>query len=89
MRIANQNNPIRPLACSASTMAETDEDIAFRHVAEAVQRVNEAVLRAVESGVSVEIMRTSRCHDGCGHWGDQIKPTVPEDTGERSPFSRH
>lgn len=85
------NDPYRPqprsLSCSASAMAETDHDRAFRHVAEAVQRVNEAVKRAVESGVTVELVRASRHHDGCGHWGDQMKPAVPESPWQHSRFS--
>ncbi len=49
-----------------------DRDTALQYIAEAVDRVNRAVLYAVNSGVSVEIVRTSRHHDGCGNWGDQM-----------------
>jgi len=41
----------RPLPGSA----ETEHDKAVRRVADAVHRVNEAIIRAVEAGVSVEI----------------------------------
>ena len=64
----------RPLPGSA----ETDHDKAVRRVADAVHRVNEAIIRAVEAGVSVEIVRTSRYHDGRGNWGDQMIPTIRE-----------
>jgi len=64
----------RPLPGSA----ETEHDKAVRRVADAVHRVNEAIIRAVEAGVSVEIVRTSRYHDGRGNWGDQMIPTIRE-----------
>lgn len=51
---------------------------AVRRVAEAVHRMNEAVLRAVEAGVSVELVRVSRHHDGSGNWGDQMIPMIRE-----------
>ncbi|MDQ0463702.1 hypothetical protein QO010_001473 [Caulobacter ginsengisoli] len=54
---------------------------AVHRVAEASHRLNEAVRKAVEAGYSVELVRTSRCHDGSGNWGDQIVPTV----GEKEP----
>ena len=53
-------------------------DRAIHRVAEATHRLNEAVQRAVSAGVSVELVRVSRHHDGAGHWGDQIVPTIRE-----------
>ena len=57
---------------------ETDHERAVRRVADAVHRANEAILRAVDSGVSVELIRVSRYHDGRGNWGDQMVPTIRE-----------
>ncbi len=51
-------------------------DRAINRVAEAVHRLNEAVQRAVASGVSVELIRVSRFHDGSGNWGDQVVPMI-------------
>lgn len=61
-------------------MPETDDDRhrAVVRVAEATHRLNEAVRRAIEAGYSVELVRTSRHHDGAGNWGDQIVPTLRE-----------
>ncbi len=64
--------------------SETDQEKALRRVADAVHRVNEAIIRAVGAGVSVELVRTSRFHDGSGNWGDQMIPMIratatPED----------
>ncbi len=51
-------------------------DRAVHRIAEATHRLNEAVQRAVAAGVSVELVRVSRHHDGGGHWGDQIVPMI-------------
>jgi hypothetical protein len=59
---------------------ETDQQKAVRRVADAVHRVNEAIIRAVDSGISVELVRTSRFHDGTGNWGDQMIPMIREAT---------
>jgi hypothetical protein len=51
---------------------------ALDRVAEATHRLNEAVRRATDAGYSVELVRTSRHHDGAGSWGDQIVSTIRE-----------
>ena len=56
--------------------AASAADRAIQRVAEATHRLNEAVQRAVSTGVSVEIIRVSRYHDGSGSWGDQVVPTI-------------
>ncbi len=58
----------------------TERDRAINRVADAVHRMNEAVQRAVSSGISVELVRVSRHHDGAGSWGDQMIPLVREAT---------
>lgn len=55
-----------------------ERDRAINRVADAVHRVNEAIQRAVAAGVSVELVRVSRHHDGAGAWGDQMIPLVRE-----------
>jgi len=57
---------------------ETEGERAIRRVADAVHRMNEAIQRAVGAGISVELVRVSRYHDGKGNWGDQIIPTIRE-----------
>ena len=54
-------------------------DRAINRVAEAVHRLNEAVQRAIAAGVSVELVRVSRYHDGSGNWGDQVVPMIRAD----------
>ncbi|MFG1430564.1 hypothetical protein V5F44_08105 [Xanthobacter sp. V2C-8] len=53
-----------------------EQEKAINRVADAVHRVNEAIQRAVAAGVSVELVRVSRHHDGAGAWGDQMIPLV-------------
>lgn len=56
---------------------EAERDKAIRRVADAVHRMNEAIIRAVDAGVSVELVRVSRYHDGRGNWGEAV-PTIRE-----------
>jgi hypothetical protein len=56
--------------------ADTEQERALRRMADAVHHLNLAVVRAVDSGLSVELMRASRHHDGGGNWGDQMVPLV-------------
>ncbi|TWS97889.1 hypothetical protein [Reyranella sp. CPCC 100927] len=54
----------------------SEQDRAVNRVADAVHRLNEAIARAVNNGLSIELMRVSRHHDGKGNWGDQMIPMV-------------
>ena len=55
---------------------ETEQDKAIRRIADAVHRTNEAIRQAVDSGISVELVRVSRYHEGHGNWGDQMIPVI-------------
>jgi hypothetical protein len=65
-----------------SPETETEQDRAIRLIADAVHRTNEAIRNAVDRGMSVELVRVSRYHEGNGHWGDQVVPTILN-AGER------
>jgi len=52
------------------------QEAAIRILANSVHRLNEAVSRAVDSGVSVELIRTARYHSASGDWGDQLTPMI-------------
>lgn len=52
---------------------------AMRRLAESLKQTNAAIKDAVDAGVTVELVRASRCHDGRGHWGDQMMPDIRKD----------
>jgi len=57
--------------------AKGDErDQAIRMLANDLHRLNQSVIRAVNAGVSVELIRSSRHHNGAGNWGDLLIPVV-------------
>ncbi|WP_291150650.1 hypothetical protein [Hyphomicrobium sp.] len=55
---------------------KSDPDMLIRRVADTVHRLNQQITNAVSAGVTVELMRASRHHNGCGQWGDQMVPMV-------------
>jgi hypothetical protein len=59
----------------ASAMT-TGQQAAIRILANDLHRLNQAVMQAVEAGVSVELVRSARHHGGNGNWGDLLIPVV-------------
>ncbi len=59
----------------ASAMS-TDQQAAIRILANDLHRLNQAVMQAVDAGVSVELVRSARHHSGNGNWGDLLIPVV-------------
>lgn len=59
----------------ASAMS-SDQQAAIRIVANDLHRLNQAVMKAVEAGVSVELIRSARHHGGDGNWGDLLIPVI-------------
>jgi len=53
-----------------------DQESAIRILANALHRVNEAVIECVEKGLSVELQRVKRHHIEEGYWGDMIIPII-------------
>jgi hypothetical protein len=74
---------------AAPLSAEEDGGEAMRHVSEAVRRINAAISSAVDSGISVELVRHSRCHDQKGNWGDQVMPAILKSPAEGSGQGSH
>jgi hypothetical protein len=61
----------------AMASAMTDEQqVAIRQLANELHRLNQTVVRCVESGLSVELQRTARHHAEGGYWGDLLVPVV-------------
>jgi len=59
----------------ASTMSD-EQQAAIRLLGNDLHRLNHAVVRCVEAGLSVELQRTARHHADGGYWGDLLTPVV-------------
>jgi len=64
----------------ATSMDDTQQ-VAMRRVANDLHRLNQAVVEAVQSGLSVELIRTARHHGGDGNWGDLLTPIIVRNVG--------
>lgn len=53
-----------------------DQESAIRMMANNLHRLNEAVVKCVNAGITVELMRTARFHNETGNWGDQLTPVI-------------
>lgn len=53
-----------------------DQQAMIRMVANDLHRLNQAVMKAVDAGVSIELVRSARHHGGNGNWGDLLIPVV-------------
>lgn len=58
--------------------SKKDDDVekSIRMLANDLHRLNQSVIRAVDAGVSVELIRSSRHHNGNGQWGDLLVPVI-------------
>ena len=59
----------------ASSMTE-EQKAAIRMLANDLHRLNAAVMKAVDAGISVELIRSARHHGGAGQWGDLMTPVI-------------
>jgi hypothetical protein len=53
-----------------------DQQAAIRMLANDLHRLNQAVMNAVEAGISIELVRSARHHGGDGNWGDLLIPVI-------------
>ena len=58
-----------------SSMNEAQSD-AIRRLAGELHRLNNAVIAAVDTGLSIELQRGARHHAEGGYWGDLMIPIV-------------
>jgi hypothetical protein len=54
----------------------SDREQAISQIHDAVHVINETIRKGIDMGISVELVRISRCHDGTGNWGDQMCPVI-------------
>ena len=67
---------VKERAEEQSSAMTADQQAAIRTLANDLHRLNHAVMKAVEAGVSVELVRSARHHGGDGHWGDLLIPVI-------------
>ncbi|MEX0404521.1 hypothetical protein ABGN05_02465 [Aquibium sp. LZ166] len=70
------NTRVKERAEEQSSSMSADQQAMIRMVANDLHRLNQSVMKAVESGVSVELVRSARHHGGNGNWGDLLIPVV-------------
>ncbi|MFD0916186.1 hypothetical protein ACFQ14_07195 [Pseudahrensia aquimaris] len=59
-----------------ASSVNADQETAIRQLANDLHRLNHAVMKAVDAGVSVELVRSARHHGGEGNWGDLMVPVI-------------
>jgi hypothetical protein len=67
---------VRERAEEQSSAMTADQQAAIRMLANDLHRLNQSVMKAVDAGVSVELVRSARHHSGAGTWGDLLIPVV-------------
>ncbi|MCY1664660.1 hypothetical protein ACQKGC_17535 [Allorhizobium pseudoryzae] len=72
----NVQTRVKERAEEQSTAMTAEQQSAIRTLANELHRLNHAVMRAVDAGVSVELVRSARHHGGEGNWGDLMIPVI-------------
>ena len=67
---------IKGRAAEQSSTMTDDQQAAIRMVANDLHRLNTSVMKAVDAGVSVELIRAARHHGGDGNFGDLLTPII-------------
>ena len=67
---------VKERAEALTTEMSDAQQAAIRALGNDLHRLNQTVVRCVEAGLSVELMRTARHHAEGGYWGDLMVPVV-------------
>jgi hypothetical protein len=67
---------IKGRAAEQSSSMTDEQQAAIRMVANDLHRLNTSVMKAVDAGVSVELIRAARHHGGDGNFGDLLTPVI-------------
>ncbi|MCO6187084.1 hypothetical protein [Rhizobium sp. L1K21] len=67
---------VKERAEEQSSSMSQDQQALIRMVANDLHRLNQSVMKAVDAGVSVELVRSARHHGGEGNWGDLLIPVI-------------
>lgn len=76
IEIERPRTRVRERAAEQSETLTQDQQAAIRSLANDLHRLNQSVMRAVEAGVGVELVRSARHHGGDGRWGDLLVPVI-------------
>lgn len=83
MHQANKHDPavlaaksVKDRAAAQASEMEVEQQAAVRALANDLHRLNASVMKAVDAGISVELMRSARHHGGEGAWGDLLTPVI-------------
>jgi len=72
---------VKERAEEQSSAMNADQQAVIRMLANDLHRLNQSVMKAVEAGVSVELVRSARHHAGDGNWGDLLIPVIVTQPG--------
>lgn len=67
---------VKERAEEQSSAMSVEQQSAIRMLANDLHRLNQSVMKAVDAGVSVELVRSARHHGGKGNWGDLLIPVI-------------
>ncbi|RVD54434.1 hypothetical protein EN828_25840 [Mesorhizobium sp. M2D.F.Ca.ET.185.01.1.1] len=67
---------VKERAEEQSSAMSVDQQATIRMLANDLHRLNQSVMKAVDAGVSVELVRSARHHGGDGNWGDLLIPVI-------------
>ncbi|QRM54276.1 hypothetical protein [Sinorhizobium sp. BG8] len=67
---------VKERAEEQSSAMTPDQQAMIRMLANDLHRLNQSVMKAVEAGISVELVRSARHHGGTGNWGDLMIPVI-------------
>jgi hypothetical protein len=67
---------VKERAENQATTMNDEQKMAIRMLANDLHRLNASVMKAVDSGLSVELQRAARHHHEGGYWGDLLTPII-------------
>jgi len=71
----NVQTRVKERAEEQAVTMNPDQQAAIRMVANDLHRLNHTIMKAVDAGVSVELIRSARHHNE-GNWGDLMIPVI-------------
>src|SRR5690606_22201681 len=75
-KIMTPKTRVKERAEEQASAMNDDQQATIRMLANDLHRLNQSVMKAVEAGVSVELVRSARHHGGDGNWGDLLVPVI-------------